>query len=331
MLPRPKAKMDNSLFVGIDTSNYTTSVALCNAEGKVVANMKKLLPVSHGERGLRQSDAVFAHVKNLPELISLLDEKLDSLGRPEILAVGCSYAPRDCEGSYMPCFLSGISVASAFASAWNCPLYKFSHQCGHIMAALYSSGHTDEIAASCFGAFHVSGGTTDLLLVSPREYDFEIERVGGSRDINAGQAIDRTGVLMGIDFPCGRAMEALLEGKELPRAKTKISVCGIECNLSGLENIAADLYKKGAEPSQVSAYVFDFVGESLYRMTEAFREKYGALPMLYAGGVMSNRRIKDRLSEIENTYFSEPEFSSDNAAGTALLARRRYFAQNGSK
>jgi len=317
--------MNDGVFVGIDTSNYTTSLALCDCDGRVLANIKRLLPVASGERGLRQSDAVFSHVKNLPELMDELDEALDGLGRPRVLALGVSATPRDCKGSYMPCFVTGISAAASFATAAGCPLYRFSHQSGHIMAALYSSERTDELIGSRFGAFHISGGTTDLLLVSPRECDFDIERVGGSRDINAGQAIDRTGVLMGLGFPCGREMEKSLDGRYIPRKKTRVSVRGTECNLSGLENLAAELYKKSGDVAEVSAYVFDFIAESLYRMTEAFREEYGRLPVLYAGGVMSNRRIRERLSEFEGAYFSEPEFSSDNAAGVALLARRRYF------
>ena len=321
-------KREKLLFVGIDTSNYTTSCGLCDGEGRVIANIKKMLPVKLGERGLRQSDALFVHTKNLPEcmdkLKNVIDEKLSEGYR--IAAVGCSATPRDNEGSYMPCFLAGVAAShSICAGLANVERYEFSHQCGHVRAAIYSSGNTD-IKNSPFGAFHVSGGTTDVLYCIPRDVGFDISLVGNSKDINAGQAIDRTGVLMGLQFPAGREMEVL--ANEYTEKITGVSVCvkGMDCNLSGLENKAAQLYKKTQDKAKVCAYVFEFVGKTLYKMSEAFRESYGDIPIIYAGGVMSNKRIKQKLSSIPNTYFSEPEFSSDNAAGIALLARDRYFS-----
>lgn len=317
------------LFVGIDTSNYTTSCGLCDGEGRVIANIKKMLPVKLGERGLRQSDALFAHIKNLPECMDKLKEVINGKLTEgyRIAAIGCSATPRDNEGSYMPCFLAGIASAhSLCAGLEGLEIYEFSHQCGHVRAAIYSSGN-EYIKNSPFGAFHVSGGTTDVLYCVPRDVGFDIELVGTSRDINAGQAIDRTGVLMGLSFPAGREMEALANGYEGKISGVSVCVKGMDCNLSGLENKARELYEKTLDRAQVSAYVFEFVGKTLYKMSEAFRSEYGDIPIIYAGGVMSNNRIKQKLSKIANTYFSEPEFSSDNAAGISLLTRDRYFRE----
>ena len=228
--------MNNKLFLGIDTSNYTTSVALCDMNGNVVLNLKKLLPVKEGERGLRQSDALFAHTKNLPIIMAELDEFLtDNYPDREILAVGYSARPRDAEGSYMPCFLSGVAVASSVSTVLGCKSYEFSHQNGHVMAALYSSGKLELLDGDeKFAAFHVSGGTTEILLVTPSDKGFDVKLEGGTLDMNAGQAIDRTGVLMGLSFPCGREMERIcLEGGDIPRAKTAISVKGYGVQLVG--------------------------------------------------------------------------------------------------
>ena len=314
-----KQKMKNKYFLGIDTSNYTTSFALCNEEGRVVANIKKLLDVKEGERGLRQSDAVFAHVKNIP----LLSEELKSyLDGAELLGVGVSVTPRDAEGSYMPCFLSGKAVAYAIAATHNAPVYEFSHQSGHIMAALYSSGEAENLLEGDFVAFHVSGGTTEAVYVQPNGDGFEIEIIAETDDISAGQAIDRAGVMMGLKFPCGKELELLaneFNGK-LPTAK--ISVRNGKCNLSGLENMARKLFESTNDKSLVSAFVLDFVGKTLSKLTENIREKYSNIPILYAGGVMSNKYLQKTLSSFENTYFATPEFSADNAAGIALLAQR---------
>ena len=313
----------NKCFVGIDTSNYTTSVAVCDYDGRIIANLKSPLIVKSGERGLRQSDAVFAHIKNLPELMSRLAELIKDY---EPLAVGVSATPRTVEGSYMPCFLSGIAAAYSFAAQNQLSVYKTAHQNGHVMAALYSSGALDGLLKDRFLAFHVSGGTTEALLVTPRndELLFDIELVGETEDINAGQAIDRIGVMLGLNFPAGRELELLAKAYNGSLDKKKICVKNGCCNLSGVENIAKALYEKGESKEKIAAFTFDFIERTLCEMANQILTKYGAMPVLFAGGVMSNRLMRENISKRFNAYFAEPEFSADNAAGTALLCRFAY-------
>ena len=317
--------MSKRCFVGIDTSNYTTSAAICTWEGEIVANLKEPLPVKAGECGLRQSDAVFAHVRNLPILMDRLREELHGY---EVVAIGCSATPRDAEGSYMPCFLSGIAAAKSFAAALDVPVFETSHQDGHLMAALYSSGNAEALLKAPFAAFHVSGGTTEMLYVTPRDVGFSVELIGKTADLNAGQVIDRVGVMMGLKFPCGKEMESLAAAFTGKVARPRVSVKDGVCNLSGLQNLAEKLWKETRDAGAVSAYVLAFIGETLRRMTDSIDERYSAsLPVIYAGGVMSNRYLQGVLSKRESTYFSEPQFSADNAAGVALLTRRAFFAQ----
>ena len=317
-----KQKMSNKrIYLGIDTSNYTTSVSACNEQGEVIANIKKMLEVKEGERGLRQSDAVFSHIKNFSDVASLVREEI---GECEIAAVGVSIVPRDAEGSYMPCFLSGKAVAEMLAATHNVPISYFSHQAGHIMAALYSSGATDELIDNPFVAFHVSGGTTESLYVKSNGHSFDVEIIADTADISAGQAIDRAGVMMGLKFPCGKELEILASEYEGKLPKPRICVNEGKCNLSGLENIAQKLYKETNDKAYVSAYVLNFVAETLIALTKQIREEYPDIPIVYAGGVMSNKLLKSKLSRFENTYFAEPKFSADNAAGIALLTQRKY-------
>ena len=310
-------------FVGIDTSNYTTSVALCDLEGRIIANLKAPLTVKSGERGLRQSDAVFAHVKNLPEL---MDRLAEALLEYDPIAVGVSETPRMAEGSYMPCFLSGVAAAHSFAASRNIPIYKTAHQNGHVMAALYSSGRSEELLKDRFLAFHVSGGTTEVLLITPKSdrHVFEIELVGETEDINAGQAIDRVGVMLGLNFPAGRELENLAKVYQGSFEKRKISVRDCRCNLSGVENIAKKLYDNGADKEMVAAFTFDFIQRTLCEMAAQALEKYGDMPILFAGGVMSNKLMRGAILKRFEAYFAEPEFSADNAAGVALLCRLAY-------
>ena len=320
------------LFLGIDTSNYTTSAALAGTDGGIYLNTKLPLPVREGERGLRQSDAVFHHVRNLPDAARSVRDTLSSLPDAALAAVGVSDKPRDAEGSYMPCFLAGAAAAETAAAACGIPLFRFSHQAGHVMAAVNSvclrgDGNRETYLEHPFLAFHVSGGTTDLLLVEPDEEKvFRITQAGGSKDINGGQAVDRTGVRMGMAFPCGAEMDraaAEFQGK-LPASS--VSVDGTRCCLSGLENRAEQLWEKTGDVSLVSAFTLDFIARTLEAMTDAALRAYGSLPVLYAGGVMSSRYIRGILGRYG--AFADAVYSSDNAAGVACLAaeihRRRY-------
>ncbi len=304
-------------YIGIDTSNYTTSCALFEAsEKKFYSNVKRLLGVSEGERGLRQSDALFAHVKNLPEVTA---EALADITPDSLSAIGVSETPRSVEGSYMPCFLAGVSVASAMANTVKKPLHRFSHQDGHVMAAVWS-GNSPDLLSREFIAFHVSGGTTEMLFVSPKEGGFKIEKIGGTADLNAGQAIDRIGVKLGLSFPCGMKLEELALANTEKIARDGICVRGFECNLSGLENRCDKLISAGKSHGYISAYVLDFIGRTLIALTKNAMAEYGNLPVLYAGGVMSNSIIKNMISaEGFDARFAEPRFSSDNAAGCAIL------------
>ena len=311
-------------YVGFDTSNYTTSIAVCDEEGEVVANFKRLLTVKEGERGLRQSDAVFSHIKNLPILTGQLRDVLKTY---EPIAVGVSSTPRMQEGSYMPCFLCGVAAANTFAASLDLPIYETSHQHGHIMAAAYSSGAKDYLMGKeRFLALHVSGGTTEALLVTPnkKETFFDVEIVGATNDINAGQAIDRVGVMMGLSFPAGSEMELLATKFDGKISKRNICVKNGYCNLSGVENIAKTLFDKGESAESIAAFVFDFIQRTLIEMISQIIDVYGDMPVLLAGGVMSNKLMRAAFLDKFDAYFAKPEFSSDNAAGVSVLCRERY-------
>ncbi len=312
----------SGFFLGIDTSNYTTSIGLCDENGNVCANLKRPVPVAAGERGVRQSDAVFAHVKNFQ---SLAEEFRDVLRGQKILAVGVSTAPRTAEGSYMPCFLAGKAVADMIAAAENVPVCCFSHQQGHVAAAAYSCEKMAYLAQKPFLAFHVSGGTTEALLVDPgvSGYEYQIEKLGGTADISMGQAIDRVGVYMGLSFPCGKEMELLASQNKTKLPPLKISVENVTCNLSGLENKAVQLYNETKDAPLVAAYTFSFVEKTLCSLTENAVALYPNLPVLFSGGVMSNMLMRNALSSLCEAYFAQPAFSADNAAGISVLTYYR--------
>ena len=319
--------MNEVCFLGFDTSNYTTSAAIVDGEDRVIANLKQPLSVADGEHGLRQSDAVFQHVKNLP----LLAERLAPLlAGKTLLAVGVSERPRDRDGSYMPCFLAGVAAATNAAAVAGLPLYRFSHQSGHLTAAIVSARRPD-LFGRPFYAYHVSGGTTELLAVEPGENGFSSDIVGGTRDLNAGQAIDRIGVALGVPFPAGPGLEklALSYTGKIPRKKPAVSDGYV--NLSGLENLALGLYRDTNDKERVAAFVFSYLSEAIVTMTEQVFERSGARELLCAGGVMSSTILKDAIKKRFSASFAEPALSSDNAVGIAALAARAYRRERAGK
>lgn len=302
--------------LGFDTSNYTTSVAFY--DGVDFVQNKRLLPVKEGERGIRQSDAVFHHTKAYPELLTELLEKTGN----DIKSVGASVTPTTQTGSYMPCFLVGEGAAIATSKALGVPLHRFSHQQGHIAAALYSAGKTD-LLQNKFLAFHVSGGTTDLVLCEPdRDTVFKTTALASSSDLKAGQAVDRIGVKMGIPFPAGVGIEKLAE-KSDKRYRNKIKLQDGFCSLSGLENKCLKMLDNGESPEDTAKFLLCYIADAVTEMTLHAFKTYGELPVIYAGGVMSDKIIKDIITSRYEAFFAQPEFSCDNAAGVAYLSHLR--------
>ena len=302
-------------FIGIDTSNYTTSVAVYNSDTNKVYQSKKLLPVKQGQLGLRQSDAVFHHTKQLPEMIEKL---FNEYSLSDLKAVSASVRPRNIEGSYMPCFLCGEGLGRSISAIQKIPFYRTSYQIGHILSALYSADSM-ELINEKFISFHVSGGTTDCLLCEPDNSEIiKITEIGTSLDLKAGQAIDRVGVMLGLKFPCGVELEKLAYNSDKD-FKVKAVIKDTNCCLSGLENKCRKMLDDGEKPENIAKYCLDFVAETIISMTTQAIKIYGNLPLLFAGGVMSDKIIKHRIiSRFEKSYFAEPEFSCDNATGIAI-------------
>lgn len=307
-------------YLGFDTSNYTTSAALYFPEENRIVHRKMLLPVKSGEKGLRQSDAVFHHTVQLNKVCEGLFADTDV----NISAVGASAYPRSIEGSYMPCFLVGVNTAKTVSSVCKVNFHTTSHQNGHILAALYSCGKLDLIKEP-FIAFHLSGGTTEVLFVEPDANEIiKCRLIASSLDLKAGQAIDRVGVMLGMGFPCGAELDALSR-KSNKTFRIRPTSKGLDISLSGVENKCMKMFSENYPKEDIARYCIEHISASLDKMTQGIIEKYGSIPLVYSGGVMSNSIIRKRFEEYYGGYFAEPEFSSDNAAGVAILT---YFKEN---
>ena len=276
--------------LGLDTSNYTTSAAWF--DGETGENAGKLLEVPQGSLGLRQSEALFQHVKRLPEIV----EHLKALHLPSPLsAVGASTRPREVEGSYMPCFLAGESQARVLATTMAIPFYPCSHQQGHIAAAAWSAGRMDLLDRPHL-VWHLSGGTTELLHVVPDGVLVKATCIGGTTDISAGQLIDRTGKRLGLAFPAGKAVDAL----------------------------SREAAHQGTSPADICWFVLASIIQGVETATRQALEQYPGLPVLCAGGVASNQLMRERMTQHCGAVFAEPRYSTDNAMGTAILTWRAH-------
>ncbi len=300
--------------IGIDTSNYTTSIAYF--DGNVGVNESRLLPVKQGELGLRQSDAVFAHIKSLPELSGRL---FSHVRKEDITAVGVSTRPRAVEGSYMPCFMVGYSHAKMLSDLLEVPLVEVSHQQGHVAASLWSAGAL-ELMDRPHLAWHLSGGTTELLLVEPEGKNVICTKIGGTTDISAGQLIDRTGQLLQLPFPSGKHLDAL--SKEASRKEVfKVKCSNMEFSLSGVQNKVQQFHEKNMIPAETAGYALRCVAKAVYLATEQALKAYPGLPVVFSGGVASNSLLREVIAPLD-PVFAQPQFSTDNAMGVAVLAHR---------
>ena len=307
--------------IGFDTSNYTTSIAFFDGNGG--ENCSELLPVKEGALGLRQSDAVFSHTKSLPELSGRLFSHINA---SEITAVGVSTQPRAVDGSYMPCFMVGYSHAKMLADALSVPLLTCSHQQGHVAACLWSAGRMDLMDQPHL-AWHLSGGTTELLYVEPQGNNVFCTRIGGTTDISAGQLIDRTGQMLGLPFPAGKHLD-LLSREAVNKDVFTVKCPELEFSLSGVQNKVQAYFDQSGSACETAAYALRCMAKAVCKATENALKQYPNTPVVFSGGVASNCLLR-KMTEKYDPVFAEPRFSTDNAMGVAILAMRAMEAENG--
>ncbi len=309
---------DSKLILGIDTSCYTTSVAA--KYGENILHFKKMLDVKSGECGLRQSDAIFQHIKNLPVLFDEIKKNI-CVKQFNDITVAVSAKPRSVDGSYMPVFLAGQSFAKAIADVLDARYIETSHQDGHIMAAIYSCKKIG-ICDEPFLTYHLSGGTTELLLVNKNGNTFGCSIVGGTKDLPAGQFIDRIGVKLGMEFPCGKNLDYYainFEGK-CPKIKTCVNEGFI--NFSGEETRYIRKIDEDTCSGEIAYCVMKCISKSVRESVEYAKDRYNVKNILMVGGVSSSKMLRREFSDMPGVYFAEPQFSTDNAVGVCEIGAR---------
>lgn len=306
-------------ILGVDTSCYTTSIAIIDEDRNLLYDERKVLDVKKGNRGLRQSEGVFQHMKNFPALYEGICQNIDA---KKITKVCCSNKPRNLENSYMPVFLAGASFGKTIADTLNVSYEEFSHQEGHIEAAKWSS---ESLKKDEFIALHISGGTTELLKVSRNKNKYQCEIIGGTKDISAGQLIDRIGASMGLDFPAGKELDRISENGVLGRLRLPVSTKGTNINFSGAETYVMKILENGSSKNRdIAKALFECIYKSFLKIILEAASIYRINEILIVGGVASNTFLRDNLYRGVNAlginiHFGKTELCTDNAVGTALL------------
>lgn len=310
------------MFLGIDTSNYKTSVAITNEKGEEQFFNSKLLSIKKGEKGLRQSLAFWKHSEAIPVF---LEEAFFHVNPKSILAVSVSITPRNMADSYMPVFMAGYRAAQIIKSSLQVPIFTFSHQEGHIESII--SYNTSGIISDEGIAFHLSGGTTEIIYFKRNNLGFETKIIGGTKDISIGQLLDRIGVLLGIEFPAGEKLDGLaLKENPAHTFNKKIKIDNGYFNLSGIENHFMLEIKNGN--TKIANDILGIISDLIEREVVFCNNKYNNLPIYMVGGVSGSNYLRMRLSKYRNIIFGPKKYSGDNAIGIANLGRRRYFFEN---
>lgn len=319
---------NKSCYIGLDTSNYTTSIAAVDSDFNVIADQRRPLRVKIGGLGLRQSEALFQHMENLPDMLENLFQLID---KDQVRSIAASNKPRPIEGSYMPVFNAGRNYGKVLRTALDIPLYFFSHQEGHLEAAIRNSSLMKH---RLFVALHLSGGTTEVLNVEEKDSGYNIAIIGGTKDISFGQLIDRIGVSLSFDFPCGEAMDqiAINYSDEIQDWLKPIRIEDLAFNLSGIETQCKRLLASGCDQNVLIYDLFYKISTSLCRIAEHSVHRSRCNQVLFIGGVSASRFIRTQILEFFKDkelkpIFGDSTFSSDNAAGIAILGAKA-FMQN---
>ncbi len=316
-----KSKRDN-IVIGIDTSCYTTSIAAISLNKEIILSEKIMLKVDKDSKGLRQSEGVFQHISNIGKLSENITGRLKDYN---IVGVCASEKPRPIEDSYMPVFTVGLNTGKLLSATHNCPFFETTHQENHIKSSLLGKNLLNE---NRFIAVHMSGGTTEIILANKnKSKDYELEIIGGTKDVSFGQLIDRLGVKLSYDFPCGKYIDknAMESDKKIDHG-LKTSVKEGYMNLSGIENQLNKIIADGedVDKAYLSKLLMDSIVRCMLKSLSYLCKKYETYEVVFAGGVSASKYISKNLTQKLKkynikTYFTESHLATDNAVGCALI------------
>ena len=282
----------DTIILAFESSCDETSVALVKNGAEVLAQSTATQIKSHQRFGGVVPEVASRH--HIEQIIGCLDDVFQEtgLGYGDLSAIAVTYGP-----GLVGALLVGVSAAKALAFAHDLPLVPVNHMAGHIYAARYSA--PIEFPAL---ALLVSGGHTELVYM-PKENEYQI--IGETRDDACGEAFDKIGRVLGLNYPAGKEIDELAhQGKDtfnFPRAMEKednfdFSFSGLKSAFINTVHHADQIGEKLSKVDLAASFqksVVDVLSEKTLRALQ----KYPVKQLILAGGVAANSELRARLKE----------------------------------
>ncbi|MDL1913091.1 MAG: tRNA (adenosine(37)-N6)-threonylcarbamoyltransferase complex transferase subunit TsaD [Bergeyella sp.] len=320
--------MKKPIILGIESSCDDTSVALIRGR-EVLSNISTSQDIHMEYGGVVPELASRAHQKNIIPVVGLSLQRAN-IQQKDIVAIGFTRGP-----GLMGSLLVGCSFAKSLAMSLSVPLIEVNHLQAHILAH-FIEGANASPPGFPFICLTVSGGHTLLVLV--REY-FDMEILGQTLDDAAGEAFDKTGKILGLDYPAGPIMDKLAkEGDENSFSFSRPKIDGFDYSFSGLKTsvlyfVQREMQKnpdfvKGNLPN-LSASIQKCIVDILMVKLEKAVMKYGVPRVAIAGGVSANSALRSAVEKRKYSlgweiYLPKFEYTTDNAAMVAMVAQLKY-------
>ena len=312
------------VILAIESSCDDTSAAILR-DGSVLSNVTATQTVHKEYGGVVPEVASRAHHV---DIIPTVDAAITKAGinKSDISAVAFTRGP-----GLLGSLLVGVSFAKAFALSLNIPLIEVNHMQAHVLAHFID----DPKPAFPFICLTVSGGHTQIVLV---EDHLKMEVIGTTLDDAAGEAFDKTGKILGLDYPAGPIIDKLAKlGQpvfEFPEPK----IDGLNFSFSGLKT--AILYflrdNKKLNPNFIEENLNDIcasvqdriISILMNKLTKASNER-GIKEIAIAGGVSANSKLREELVRLGDlngwrTYIPQFQYCTDNAGMIAMTAYYKF-------
>ena len=314
----------NHVILGIESSCDDTAAAVL-ADGRILSNVVASQEVHRLYGGVVPEVASRAHQENI---VPVVDQALKQAGvsKEQLSAIAFTRGP-----GLIGSLIVGTSFSKALAMSLDIPLVEVHHMQAHVLAHFAE----DPKPGFPFLCLTVSGGHTQIVLV--RDF-LDMEVLGSTLDDAAGEAFDKTGKLLGLDYPAGPLIDQWAQkGKpvfEFPEPKIR----GLNFSFSGLKT--AILYflrdKVKEDPDFIQKNLADICASVQQRIVTILLSKLrkaarqtGIREIAIAGGVSANSGLRTALEKMGkkegwNTYIPRFEFCTDNAAMIALAGYYKF-------
>lgn len=316
------------IILGIESSCDDTAAALIQNR-KILSNVIANQKIHQSYGGVVPELASRAHQQNI---VPVVNEALKQAGidRNQLSAIAFTRGP-----GLMGSLLVGSSFAKSLSMALNVPLIEVNHMQGHILAHFIEDANENSPEFP-FLCLTVSGGHTQIVKVS--NY-FEMKVLGETIDDAAGEAFDKAGKILGLDYPAGPIIDKLAkEGNSEKFKFSKPKVEELNFSFSGLKTAILYFIQKETQKNP------DFIQENLPDLCASIQKtivdilmeklslavkKTGISQVAIAGGVSANSEIRNRLKEMETeknwkVFIPKFEYTTDNAAMIAMAGQLKF-------